>query len=116
VFFPGSSGTSANGDQTPAAYYFSLGYEIVQIEWANDWEITNAPAADTGNNSSTNYPANIQVAACREATFLNFIFNTSNTTLTVRRALRAGEQRGIGSDRVLPGFLWSGEIIWMRWS
>ncbi len=81
VFFPGSSGTSANGDQTPAAYYFSLGYEIVQIEWANDWEITNAPAADTGNNSSTNYPANIQVAACREATFLNFIFNTSNTTL-----------------------------------
>jgi len=55
-FSPAAAGTSANGDQTPAAYYSSLGYESVQIEWANDWEITNAPAADTGNNSSTNYP------------------------------------------------------------
>jgi hypothetical protein len=81
VFFPGSSGTSASGDDTPAGYYFGLGYEIVQIEWAYDWEITNAPAQYTGNNSSTSYPANIQVAACREATFLNFIFNTSNKTL-----------------------------------
>jgi hypothetical protein len=81
VFFPGGSGTSAAGDDAPAGYYFGLGYEIVQIEWAYDWELTTIPAQYTGNNSSTAYTANIQTAACREATFLNFIFNTNNTTL-----------------------------------
>jgi hypothetical protein len=81
VFFPGGTGTSASGDDTPADYYFGLGYEVVQIEWAYDWEQTTIPAKYTGNNSSTTYTANIQMAACREATFLNFIFNTSNTTL-----------------------------------
>jgi len=81
VFFPGGKGTNANGDQTFAGYYFGLGYGIVQLEWADDWELTTIPAQYTGDNNSTTYTANIQVAACREATFLNFVFNTNNTTL-----------------------------------
>jgi len=81
VFFSGGSGTSDAGDDDFADYYFTNGYEVVQIEWAYDWEGTTVPAQYTGNNDSTTYTANIQLAACREATFLNFIFNTNNATL-----------------------------------
>ncbi|MFZ0773046.1 MAG: hypothetical protein WCA49_22470 [Candidatus Sulfotelmatobacter sp.] len=81
VFLSGGSGTDDSGDNNFAEFYFGQGYEVVQIEWAYDWELTTIPAQYTGNNSSTTYTANIQLAACREATFLNFIFNTNNPAL-----------------------------------
>jgi hypothetical protein len=74
VFLSGAGGTSDNGDKDPAGFYFANGYEVIQIEWADDWEYTG------GNDTNTN-PANVRLAACRGATLLNFIFNTNNTTL-----------------------------------
>jgi len=81
VFLSGGSGTVDAGDVGAAGVYFAQGYEVVQIEWAYDWELTTIPVQYTGGNDSTTYPANIRVAACRQATLLNFIFNANNTTL-----------------------------------
>jgi hypothetical protein len=81
VFLSGGSGTVDTGDISAASYYFSQGFEVIQVEWSYDWEVTNAPAQFTGTNTTTNYPANIQVAACRNATLLNYIFNGGNTAL-----------------------------------
>lgn len=81
VFISGGSGTVDAGDANSAGYYFSQGYKVIQVEWADDWELATIPAQFTGNNSTTTYTANIQLAACRNATLLNFIFNTNNSTL-----------------------------------
>jgi hypothetical protein len=45
--------------------YFKAGYEVVQVAWANDWEMISDPM--TG-------PGNIQNTACRPATFLNYVY------------------------------------------
>jgi len=74
VFLSGAGGTDDNGDQGPAGFYFANGYEVIQIEWADDWEYT-------GGNDTNTTTANVRLAACRGATLLNFIFNTNNTTL-----------------------------------
>jgi hypothetical protein len=74
VFLSGAGGTDDNGDKNPAGFYFANGYEVIQIEWADDWEYT-------GGNDTNTTPANVRLAACRGATLLNFIFNTNNTTL-----------------------------------
>jgi len=61
-------------------------------------------------------PANIQVAACREATFLNFIFIPVIPRFTVEAgAARRGAARDRQRSR-LPGYSMEREIIWMRWS
>ena len=74
VFLSGAGGTDDNGDKDPAGFYFDNGYEVIQIEWANEWEYT-------GGDGTNTTPANVRLAACRGATLLNFIFNTNNTTL-----------------------------------
>jgi hypothetical protein len=74
VFFSGSGGTVDAGDADFAGFYFANGYEVVQVEWAFEWEYT-------GGNDTTTSPANVRLAACRGATFLNFVFNTNNSTL-----------------------------------
>jgi hypothetical protein len=78
VFFNGGDGTSPAGDATGtpnaetdmAGYYFGQGYEIVQLAWASPWEATDVPGSP-GNP----YPGNVQNAACRPATFLNYVYN-----------------------------------------
>lgn len=47
--------------------YFKAGYEVVQVAWWDDWEMLSDPM--TG-------PGNIQHAACRPATFLNYIYTS----------------------------------------
>lgn len=79
VFLSGAGGTDDSGDAGFAGDYFAAGYEVIQIEWASDWEVTNSPNSD--GTVTTSYPANVQLAACRGATLLNFIFNTNNSTL-----------------------------------
>jgi hypothetical protein len=74
VFFSGAGGTDDSGDVGFATDYFAQGYEVVQVEWANEWEYT-------GGNGTNTDPANVRLAACRGATLLNFIFNTNNATL-----------------------------------
>src|SRR5579872_131208 len=81
VFFSGGPGTAVDlGDINNATYYFSQGYEVIQVEWADDWELTTIPAANGGSDTTT-YTANIQLAACRNATLLNYIFTGGNTKL-----------------------------------
>ena len=74
VFFSGAGGTDDTGDVDFAGFYFANGYEVVQVEWANEWEYT-------GGNGTNTDPANVRLAACRGATFLNFVFNTNNAAL-----------------------------------
>ena len=63
VMFTGGGGTSAGGeDYRYAGDYSALGYTLVQVVWASDWE-------DTGTNAYS-----IKNAACRPATFLNFVY------------------------------------------
>ncbi|MGA8763616.1 MAG: hypothetical protein WB562_12190 [Candidatus Sulfotelmatobacter sp.] len=81
VLLSGDGGISGPGDSQFSDFYFSHGYEIVQIQWAYNWENTTVPVQDTGGTDTTIYPANIQLAACRQATFLNFIFNQNNANL-----------------------------------
>lgn len=75
LFLGGGSGTSDAGDVGAASDYFASGFEVIQVEWSYDWEVTNAPG------QGTSYPANVQLAACRQAAFLNYVFNMSNTNL-----------------------------------
>ena len=74
VLLSGAGGTDDTGDVDFAGYYFTNGYEVIQIEWADEWEYT-------GGNDTNTSPANVRLAACRGATLLNFIFNTNNSTL-----------------------------------
>ncbi len=100
VFFSGGAGTSDAGDATAAGFYFGQGFEVVQVEWAYDWEVTNSPVQYTGGSVTTTYAANIEVAACREATFLNFVFNTNNATLYSSGGGRCAQGSSAGSAAI----------------
>ncbi|MGA7909335.1 MAG: hypothetical protein WCA16_18155 [Candidatus Sulfotelmatobacter sp.] len=65
--------TSGDGGEMPESNsltdkYFRAGYEVAQFAWADDWEVNYQ---DTSKG-----PGNIQNAACRPATFFNYIYNT----------------------------------------
>jgi hypothetical protein len=47
--------------------YFKAGYEVVQQKWTDDWESIADPMTA---------PGNIQNAACRPATFFNYVYQT----------------------------------------
>lgn len=70
VFFNGAGGTAPGGTGY-ASDYFNAGYVVVQIAWDDAWEQTYDPFG-----SGTPAYGNIQNAACRPATFLNFIYST----------------------------------------
>jgi hypothetical protein len=65
VYHNGGPGTSP-GPTDYVGTYFTAGYEIVELAWADDWQMTYDPM---GSNTP-----NIQLAACRPATFLNYIY------------------------------------------
>jgi|HubBroStandDraft_6_1064221.scaffolds.fasta_scaffold02976_3 hypothetical protein len=79
VLHTGQGGTSPAGDDVGvpdgdfsfANYYFLQGYVVVQLAWDSDWEATQDPFP------LTNPPTygNVQQAACRPATFFNYVFN-----------------------------------------
>jgi hypothetical protein len=74
VFLDGGGGTTAafeTDEYNMLQYYFSQGYGVVQIAWNSDWEQTP--------------DANIQNAACRPATFLNYVYNNIYQPLTQGR-------------------------------
>jgi len=71
VFLDGGGGTTAaleTDEYDMLQYYFAQGYGVVQIAWNSDWEQTP--------------DANIQNAACRPATFLNYVYNNIYEPLT----------------------------------
>jgi len=81
VLLSGGGGTSASAypgaELTYAQDYFNDGYAVVQVAWAWDWEDTTIPSGYTGGGPSLSVAPNIEAAACRPATFLNYINNTS---------------------------------------
>lgn len=58
----------SDGDFEFADYYFNQGYVIVELAWDTDWEYLQFPVPPNG------YYGNIQLAACRPATFFNWVF------------------------------------------
>ena len=63
VFMEGGGGTSAYSDPSYAQKYLANGYQVVYMAWDSDWEF-----------SSNNTGSSIKDAACRPATFLNYIY------------------------------------------
>lgn len=64
VLFNGRGGTIV-GNVAHIAAYSSKGFQTVQTLWPTDWE-------DTGAGAGTN----VKLAACRPATFMNYVFQT----------------------------------------
>lgn len=71
VLFNGGGGGPLPGNFNFADSYFKAGYEVVQVAFAEDWE-------QTFGNFGTGDVPNIQNAACRPATFLNYIYSNAN--------------------------------------
>jgi len=63
VLLDGGSGTNANGSEIYAEKYLESGFRVVEMVWDSGWEITG------GTNA-----ASIKTAACRPATFMNYVF------------------------------------------
>jgi hypothetical protein len=101
VFFSGGSGTSASAypgaELTYAQDYFNDGYAVVQVAWAWDWEDTTIPAGYTGGGSSLSLAPNIEAAACRPATFLNYINNTARVHPSGTPLCAQGASAGSGA-------------------
>lgn len=112
VFFSGGDGTGDSGDVTSAGYYFSQGFEVIQVEWSYDWEVTDAPTANNGGVAMTTYPSNVQLGACRGATFLNYVFNMNNTNLyTAGGRCAQGSSAGSGMIAYALTFYGAGNYL-----
>jgi hypothetical protein len=92
VFFSGGAGTSATTpsglESTFAAAYNLAGYSTVQTAWDDDWELTNIPGS-----GQQPVPPSILAAACRPATLMYIISNSSlyhSSGAFFRRDVRAG--------------------------
>jgi hypothetical protein len=66
VILHGGSGGTAPESYALADGYFRAGFEVVQVVWADDWEMISDPI--------TSGLGNVQAAACRPATAFNWIF------------------------------------------
>jgi hypothetical protein len=70
VLFAGGGGEDAASypgeEQLYAQAYVNAGYQVVQTAWASDWENTN-------NGYNGTLPYDIRTAACRPASFLNYV-------------------------------------------
>jgi hypothetical protein len=103
VFFSGGDGTSPVGaDPDPgrdiegyAVDYYNAGYQVVQTAWDLEWE---DPTSSTGGN--------IGYAACRPATFLNYINTTYYAPIHQAKPTAGmcaqGESGGSGANRLRP--------------
>jgi hypothetical protein len=103
VFFSGGSGMTPteNGDDIPtyAASYAST-FEIVQVEWASPWE----------DPSSDGSGGNVLTGACRPATFLNYI---NNSTLHQQGAMCAQGSSAGGAATGFP-MAWYGAASYLK--
>ncbi len=71
VYFDGSAGTDPSAEQAEydmMYYYFTQGYEIVQVAWNTAWEQVWIPWP-----YSSSPVGDIQNAACRPASFLYYV-------------------------------------------
>lgn len=65
AFLEGGSGKDATGSADYGEKYIENGFRVVQIAWDSAWEVTN-----------TTTSTSIKTAACRPATFLNYVFQS----------------------------------------
>ena len=89
VYFDGGDGTSASGEATEVEmlqYYVAQNYGVVQVQWSAAWQATYNPwpPAPTPNVS------NVQAAACRPATVLDYVYKNVYPTITVNGNSLAG--------------------------
>lgn len=82
VLLPGAGGQNANpemestfaNDYTGTTSGSTFSYQVVQLQWSQaDWEDVNQ--GGTTGTTATYYTPNIEVAAARPATFLNYVYN-----------------------------------------
>ena len=101
--FAGDGGTYAGDDlgyfSNYAQNYLAAGYQIVQIAWGKnypgfDWEYTNVNTED--------YAFSIRNAACRPATFLNYVrFGNGNPNVPIIWNATKGGMCGHGNSAEL---------------
>jgi len=102
AFFSGGPGTAPADTPEQMSFaqdYLNAGYEIIQVQWNSDWE-------DTGSGTGTN----IQYAACRPATFLKYVHDTSKLHSTGGMCAQ-GESAGAGA--VGYALAWYGAYNWL---
>jgi hypothetical protein len=102
MFFTGGDGTAAAGDATGSQAapltmpqtYFAAGFAIVQLAWGAAWEGT-----DQGQSGQL-FPGNIQTAACRPATLINWVYN--NVYLPIAQTPAAIQRRACAPKVLAP--------------
>jgi hypothetical protein len=67
VLLEGGTGKSASGGSEYAGKYLHEGFRIVDLAWESAWEVTGVAASS------------IKTAACRPATFLNYVSQNLNS-------------------------------------
>jgi hypothetical protein len=78
AYFDGGDGTTAAGEATELQmmnYYFQQGYEVVEVAWSSAWEAAYNPFPPQTYG-------NVQNAACRPATFLNYVYTAIYQPIT----------------------------------
>jgi hypothetical protein len=104
IMFSGLGGTTLSTDTGQeamfASYYQGRGYQIVQFKWDSDWEDTN-----NGLTGHVPYAWNIQAAACRPATFLQYVF--ANVATDQSKGFCAQGASG-GSGAIAYSMAWYG--------
>ncbi|MGH9431121.1 MAG: hypothetical protein ACRD3T_06225 [Terriglobia bacterium] len=100
VLLPGAGGQiAASADENKyAGDYANAGYEVVELAWDSDWEDA------TNGMGPPPYAYNIEAAACRPATFLNYVFTKS--TLLYSTGGRCTQGLSAGSGAVAYALAW----------
>jgi hypothetical protein len=95
----GMSASSAPGDEaTYVPGYLSAGYTVVQTAWKSAWEEVD--------NGTGLYTDNIRYAACRPATFLNYVYN--NVYTKSGNAGMCAQGASAGSAAIVYALAWYG--------
>jgi hypothetical protein len=97
VFLEGGGGTNPSDDPGYAQKYLEHGFQVVYLAWDTDWEFTNAAKGTS-----------IKDAACRPATFLNFV----NENLHSRGGMCA-QSLSAGSGAAAYSLAWYGSSSYL---
>jgi hypothetical protein len=98
----GGEMTMTDNNDLTASDYATAKYAVVQTSWATDWEDT-----DDGLSMTAPPPApSILNAACRPATFLNFIAN--NSQYRASNTAMCAQGASAGSGAVAYSIVWYG--------
>lgn len=104
VMLGGGDGTAPESFQLTDAY-FKAGYEVVQLAWDDAWEITQDPFKDIAPN--------IQAAACRPATFLNWVNNNLLAALNNKTPAMCALGDSAGSAAIAYTLAYYGGSNWL---